>query len=416
MKKLFHQLSSTWSFAKLFSLLAIAAFELSFVPRASGIPLESGGGWDGDWHHHFIHIECDWPTGGGDWTPDFNQRTVTQDVANMNCDATNLDPDGNGKIDTAPAPAGSGVFSLSLSFTIPSNANGQLSGITCTNGVRTYTAYCEQALYDNNGVQGEFKLIGPAGPLPQFATILGCTAIPCTWKLGSLPTTTKGQQTVLDTGQFGCSLAFPEAPIQLGNGPTVTLATNQLLLYQEAFTNGNNQCTAGTVAPITHAARACFGEANLAVTDCNQIGSGGNTSYHVAFQQNDSYVFNVSGFEFAVQKIQDKSNCNNSAFHKVRVFDEPQFETRSIAGLVPFDASLAPTLTVIGDPDETAIEAASVNLLSNRVEISYNQCSIAAQLPGPPAKKVDVRIDGRTIPANGGGDIGFTGQTTVGVN
>jgi hypothetical protein len=422
-------------FAKLFSLLIILVFELSFVPGASAVPLSSGGGFSWGGHHHFIDVSCDWPLGGGDWTTDLAARTVTQSVASMPCSGTNLDPDGNGTVDnpcvpgvSCPVPAGSGNFSLTLTFTIPQNATNQLSGISCQNDVRTYKAYCEQAMFANpDSVQGTFTLLGSI--VPPFVQILGCTATPCTWDLGSLPSKSQGTRLVLDTSQTGCQLAFPAEDITLPNIPVVHLETNQLLLYKEQFTNGNGQCTAGTVAPVTHGARACIGEANvLAVTDCNQIGSGSNTSYHVAFQENNNYLFNVSHLETR-DKIQDNSSCTNSGTVKFTVYGQPEFDVRSIAGLFPFNANLAPTLTVIGTTinPTPATKAQTIGQLIDQngdgfldVDIFYSGCGLGAQIANDPdfhtGDNVTIEMDGRTVGGSQGSSIPFTATTSAGTN
>jgi hypothetical protein len=423
MKKLFYRLASRRTFAKLFSLLAIVVFELSFVPRASAdLPMGDAGGLDGGWHHHFVDYKCNWPVSGGDWTPDPVTRTVTQDIQGLTCNFTDL-------ISGPPGvPAGSGTFSVHLVFTIPSNAAGQLSGITqCSNNVRTYTAYCEQAMQDK--VTGSLTLQSFTPDASTVLTRVGCNPIiGCTWQFGATPTTTTNKGTFVDTSRTGCPVAYPAASIQIG-GPPVNLATNQMLLYSEEFTGGpGGQCT-GTVAPIQHASRACISEANAPVTatgfDCNRVGNGNNTSFHVVSLQNTGYLFNVENFQSTSLKVGDATNCSNSGTNKFSVGSEPLFRPVSFSGVDPFNPASAPTLTVIGATGVFAapIQATSANVSpnGNRVDLFYNQCAMGDAISSIPGHKkgdtVTIQLNGQTnAGTQGGNSISITGTTQVSTN
>jgi len=385
-----------YSFNKLLSILAFA-IPLLWTPQAAfswGSTTKGTTNWGA--HHHHVYIDDSWLIDDAVWNADSTLRTVSLTVSTSTCTFTDKDFNLNGieEETTNDTLAATGDCSLNFTFTIPNTAS-QLSGIQCNSDVRTYTAYCEDALFNepDNGMTGQFVVNSSADPnMSTILAKLGCNmSTPCTFDLGSLPTKSKGQNLVLDTSKFGCQLAFPAATVQLSGSSPVDLQTNQLMKYSEQFVGGSGNCTTGTITPFEQAARICVGEADAgSVSDCNQIGTGNSTDYHVLFQQNLDYLFTVSRFESVQQKIQDNSACNNSGVVKFIIYGEDGFDVTSIDGISPFDPSKAPTLQVVG---ATTGPAHAVNVFNPGyldadgyldLPIQYDQCDLGTQINSIP--------------------------------
>jgi len=383
-------MSRKCSLSEVFSVLAVGASILWLPQAASAWGGGSFGSTTTKTHHHHVQIDSDWVADDATWNADPVLRTVNLTVSSSTCTFTDNDFNLNGIEEGTPADTlvAMGDCSLNFTFTIP-NTPSQLSGIDCNDDVRTYSAFCENALFNeaNNGMTGQFVVNSSSDPnMSTILAKLGCTmSTSCDWELGSLPSKSQGNKVVLDTSKFGCPLAFPAATVQFPGGEPVDLMTNQLIKYSEEFIGGSGNCTTGTIAPFEQGARICIGEADAgSVSDCNQIGTGNNTDYHLLFQQNIEYIFTVSHFASVQQNIQDNSACNNNGTVKFILYGENGFDVTTI------DLTDAPTLQVVGS---TTGPAEAVNILAPNdadndgyldLAIQYSQCDLGNQIANLP--------------------------------
>jgi hypothetical protein len=368
-----------------FISLALSIVFTAWLPQgAFGFKL-SGGGLGG-LHHHLVNYGVNWSIGDASWSADPVARTVSLTVNTATCTFTDLDfdRDGTNVEESADVPC-----SLNFTFTIPTSGAGGISA--CTGGVRTYTAYCEAAQFNlpNNGMTGQLTT-NPVMPVdPNLSTILshaGCSGINCTWMLGSLPSVAKGQSVEVDTSKFGCQRAFPATTVELPGSGLVTLPTNQLLEYTETC--------GSTIVPVSEGARICIGDADAGtVTDCQQIGSGNKTDYHVMFEKNLAYLLTVDR-AVQVENGLASSSCPNGGSTKFIVYGQTEFDVNDInlatvtAGVVGTSPYASPVSSSISDTNADGFDD---------LTLQFHQCDLNG--PATAGRTVTVEIIGTATSA-----------------
>jgi hypothetical protein len=352
MKKLFHQLSSRWLFAKLFSILAFAALGLlcfSGPAHAWGTgPSSSGFGFSGT-------LEC---TGGpfsGTLTPSITNASET---AVVTCTA----------VDPINGQGGTGTFQLSVSYT------GIASSCPTGSFVRTYSAFCQ----DGTTVFGSVKWIGGPGETTPPAFCGGNN--PCQLNIGTFPLLTTGpNKGKVDSS--ACSTVFPATDV---------FADKQVFLFQEVY--HGTDCT-GSVEPQDEHARYCHSDSfdPTAQPQCI-VKVGGTTLIHTGGETTDTGIVVI----IDAQPNKVNTSCGGNKDNGVL--------TAIIFGSANFDVSLIDTTSLTLN-ETTPVQPGSCNTVSANTDAFPDlQCKFSTcPLLGPALVGTNgkVVLDGNLFPLSG---------------